>query len=81
MQQLRMALSLIVMVPGWALLGGFARLDSQRQPNVIAGMFVGAVIGVFFGLVFGGANGRWLDFVYGPAASGGDHDERDSDDD
>ena len=74
MRALKMALSLVIMVPGWALLGGFARLDSQHPPNVTAGMVVGALVGVFFGLVFGGVNGRWLDHVFGPQIGGSEYD-------
>ena len=66
MPKLRLALTLMIMVPGWALLGGFAPQYSERPTNVLLGIAVGAIVGVFFGLVFGGANGRWLDFVYGP---------------
>jgi hypothetical protein len=78
MKRLRLAICLLIMVPGWALLGAFARLDSQRPPNHAAGLIIGAVIGLFFGLVFGGVEGHWLDFVYGPRAFGNEHDERDS---
>jgi hypothetical protein len=28
-------------------------------------MAIGALIGIFFGLVFGGSKGKWLDYVYG----------------
>lgn len=28
--------------------------------------FVGGLMGLFLGLVFGGARGRWLDYIYGP---------------
>jgi hypothetical protein len=65
MRRAKLALSLMIMVPSWALLGGFARLDAERPTNVLPGIAVGAIVGVFFGLVFGGASGRWLDFVYG----------------
>jgi hypothetical protein len=70
----RLVVSLLIMVPGWALLGGFARLDVEQPTNVLPGIAIGAIVGVFFGLVFGGANGRWLDFIYGPAAPGGDNE-------
>ena len=61
-----MILSLAFMVPAWAMLGGFARLDTPGPGGVVGGMVIGGAIGVFFGLVFGGAKGKWLDYVYGP---------------
>jgi hypothetical protein len=30
------------------------------------GLTIGGAIGVFFGLVFGGHRGRWLDYIDGP---------------
>jgi hypothetical protein len=71
-RMLRIAFSLMIMIPGWALLGAFSRLDSQQPPDVAAGLVVGALVGVFFGLVFGGAKGRWIDFVYGTRLPEGD---------
>ena len=29
-------------------------------------MIIGGIIGVFFGLVYGGAEGKWLDGIYPP---------------
>jgi hypothetical protein len=29
-------------------------------------MVVDGAIGVFFGLVFGGVRGKWLDYIFGP---------------
>jgi len=30
------------------------------------GLIVGACVGVFFGLVFGGVRGKWLDAIFRP---------------
>lgn len=67
MKTLRLVLSLAIMVPAWALLGGFARLDSPGPGGVVGGMVGGGLIGVFFGLAFGG-NHQWRvwDYVFGP---------------
>jgi len=65
MKTLRMVRSLAFMIPAWAMLGGFARLDSPGPGGVVGGMVVGGCIGVFFGQVFGGANGKWLDCIFG----------------
>jgi len=51
-------------VPACVLLGGFSTLDSGMP--TWWGLTVGSPIGVFFGLVFGGHLGRWLDYIYGP---------------
>jgi hypothetical protein len=63
----RLVLSMAVMVPAWAVLGGFARLDSPGPGGVVGGMVVGSLVGVVFGLVFGG-NPKWRvwDYVFGP---------------
>jgi hypothetical protein len=68
MKTLRLVLSLAVMVPAWALLSGFARIDSPGPGGVVGGMVVGGLIGVFFGLAFGG-NHKWKvwDYIFGPA--------------
>jgi hypothetical protein len=70
MSKLLLICSLVLMVPGWAMLGGFARLDSPESRSVVGGMVVGGLIGVFFGLVLGGLNGKWLDYVFGPESPG-----------
>jgi len=64
MKILRLVVSLMFFVPAMALLGAFASLDGQTA--LWPGLLVGGLVGVFFGLVFGGARGRWLDYVYGP---------------
>jgi hypothetical protein len=51
MKWLRLALCLVVFVPGFALLGGFASLDSGVPALP---MTLGALVGVFCGLVFAG---------------------------
>lgn len=66
MPQLRLILSLAIMIPTWAVLGAFARLDVVGPGGVVGGLVIGAAVGVFFGLVFGGARGRWVDAVFGP---------------
>jgi len=66
MPKLRMILSLAIMIPAWALLGAYARLDAVGPGGVLGGMVVGGAVGVFFGLVFGGAKGRWVDGIFGP---------------
>ena len=45
------------MVPGWAILGPFAAMDSGQEWT---GPVVGAAIGVFFGLIFGGYRSKRL---------------------
>ena len=76
MPKLRLLAALVVMVPAWSLLGAFATLDSGASPYV--GLVGGGLVGVFFGLAFGGAKGRWLDVAYGPEAT--DPDEHDQGD-
>jgi len=51
-------------IAGWALLGMLSTLDSGFPSWW--GLTVGGLIGGFFGLVFGGVRGRWLDYVLGP---------------
>jgi hypothetical protein len=29
-------------------------------------LVAGALVGIFFGLIFGGVRGKWLDYVFGP---------------
>jgi hypothetical protein len=64
MKHIRLILSLAIMVPAFAMLGAFATLDSGGK--LLFGLTVGTGIGVFFGLLFGGVKGQWLDFIYGP---------------
>jgi hypothetical protein len=64
MKRLRLILALALFVPGFALLGAFSTLDS-RFP-AWWGLAVGGLLGVVFGLVFGGARGQWVDFLLGP---------------
>ncbi len=52
MKWLRLTLSLAVFLPGFALLGTFAAWDSFF--TVWGGALIGGVVGVFFGLTFGG---------------------------
>ena len=66
MPHLRMILSLAIMIPTWAFLGAFARMDVVGPGGVIGGLVVGGAVGVFFGLIFGGARGRWVDGIFGP---------------
>src|SRR5436190_14788840 len=70
----RMTLSLAVMVPVWAAPGCLSRLDTSGPAGVEVGAAAGALIDAFFGLVPGGAGGRWLDQVFGPEA--GESDRR-----
>ena len=65
MKRIRLILWLAIMVPAWSLLGGFSTLDSGMP--TWWGLTVGAVIGAFFGCVFGG-NRKWKvwDYIFGP---------------
>jgi hypothetical protein len=65
MPNLRMILSLAIMIPTWAAPGAFARLDVVGPGGVVGGLVVGGLVGVFFGLVFGGARGGWVDAIFG----------------
>jgi hypothetical protein len=40
-------------------------------------MVVGGLVGVFFGLSFGGAKVTWLDYVYAPMEREGGHEGAD----
>ena len=57
MKRIRLILYVAIMVPAFAMLGAFATLDTGAHP--LYGLIVGAGIGVFFGLLFGGAKRRW----------------------
>jgi hypothetical protein len=64
MKVLRLAPSLLVCVPGCALLGATAAADSRFSPW--GGAVVGGLLGLFFGLAFGGALPRGVaDYVFG----------------
>ena len=64
MKVIRLILSLAFFVPAFARFGAFAAYDiHERSPWL--GVSLGAVIGGFFGLVFGGVQGRWLDAILG----------------
>jgi hydrogenase/urease accessory protein HupE len=64
----RLALCLLVFVPGWALLGAFSTLDSGFP--VWWGMTVGGAFGLLMGLAFGGAlPKKAADFFFGPKAA------------
>jgi hypothetical protein len=54
----------------FAFLCGAGAVDSGG--NVTVGLVAGALVGVFFGLIFGGVRGKWLDAVLGPEEDGED---------
>ena len=65
MKALRLTLSLAACVPGCALLGAMAAADSRF--SAWGGAVVGGLLGLFFGLAFGGALPRGVaDYVFGP---------------
>jgi hypothetical protein len=65
MKVLRVTLSLAVCVPGCALFGVMAAADSRF--SAWGGAVIGTLLGVFFGLAFGGALPRGMaDYVFGP---------------
>jgi Na+/H+ antiporter NhaA len=70
MRAVWMAMSLLVLVPAFAVLGAGVTLDT-REP-VWIGLTAGIVVGVFFGLGFGGVRGRWVDAIFGPEDQGPD---------
>ena len=64
MKALRLTLSLAVCVPGLALLGAAA---SDTYFPAWGGSLIGGMLGLFFGLAFGGALPRGVaDYVFGP---------------
>ncbi len=65
MQWLRLVLALLIMIPAWVILGALVTYDSGAPPWW--GLTVGAVVGCFFGMAFGG-NRRWRiwDSLFGP---------------
>jgi hypothetical protein len=78
-KRVKLPQSLAVFVPAWAVLGAFSTLDS-RMPTW-RGLTVGAAIGVFFALVFGG-NHRWQvwDYIFDPEQPSKGDDRRASND-
>jgi len=65
MNRFRLILCLLVFIPGCSLLAGMASVHTGSNPAIQ--MILGGIVGVFFGLVFGGAEGKWLDCIYPPA--------------
>jgi hypothetical protein len=63
--KLLLILSVLFFGAAFGLLGAFSTLDSGWPLEY--GTTMGAGFGVFIGAVFGGARGRWIEFVYGPA--------------
>jgi hypothetical protein len=60
---------LVFFTAGGVFLGGASAVDSVG--NVVVGITGGALVGVSFGLVFGGVlRGKWLDHVLGPEGGG-----------
>jgi len=65
MKALRLTLSLAVFVPGCALLGAMAAADTYFP--AWGGALIGAALGVFFDLAFGGALPQAVaDYLFGP---------------
>jgi hypothetical protein len=70
---LRLALCLVFLAHALSLLGAFATLDSgKRTPG--AGLVVGAGLGLFFGLGFGGFRPPWFASLFGPPGRDRDGD-------
>jgi len=63
MKRIRLSLSLGIMIPAFSILGALANLDTGANP--LFGLIVGAAIGTFFGLLYGGVKGRWVDAIFG----------------
>jgi hypothetical protein len=62
---LRLTLSLLVYVPGCALLGVMAAADSRL--SAWGGAVIGALLSVFFGLALGRTKPRGMaDYCFGP---------------
>jgi hydrogenase/urease accessory protein HupE len=65
MKVLRLTLSLLVCVPGYAQLGVMAAADSRF--SAWGGAVVGGLLGLFFGLAFGRALPPGVaDYCFGP---------------
>lgn len=58
MRYVRVGLSLVLFIPVFAFFGFSAANDSGGR--LWLGTVVGGLIGVFFGLVFGGVQGQWI---------------------
>jgi hypothetical protein len=65
MKRIRLILCLLIFIPGCSLLAGMNSVHIGS--NLTIQMILGAIIGLFFGLVYGGAEGKWLDCIYPPA--------------
>jgi hypothetical protein len=65
MKRFRLILCLLIFVPGCSLLAGMGSVHTGS--NLAIQMILGGIVGLFFGLVFGGAEGKWLDCIYPPA--------------
>src|SRR5262249_4406211 len=61
---IRLTLRLLVFIPGCALMAGMGSVHTGS--NLAIQMIIGGIIGLFFGLVYGGAEGKWLDCIYPP---------------
>jgi len=58
MKRLRLTLCLLIFIPGCSLLAGMASMHTGS--NTAIQMVLGGIIGLFFGLMFGGAEGKSL---------------------
>jgi hypothetical protein len=65
MKIVRLLLTLALFVPGFAFLGACAAYDNRERTPCLA-VSIGTLIGVFYGLVFGGVRGRWVDAIFPP---------------
>jgi hypothetical protein len=72
----RLILFLALFVPGFSLLGAFAARDNHERIPWL-GLSIGALVGALFGLVLGGARGRWLDAILGPEDADGEQSHED----
>ena len=64
MKRTRLIIFLLIFIPGCALLAGMGSVHTGS--NLAIQMTIGGIIGLFFGLVYGGAEGKWLDCIYPP---------------
>jgi hypothetical protein len=64
MHTVPLVLALLGFVPAFAMIGAAAALDADRRVGV------GLAAGTFFGLVFAGVRGRWVDGIFGPEQEG-----------